>query len=186
MDIGYEHMRLQNDVDGIIVECNSKCKCCAEKCMNRVVKNGIQQQLEVFLTESKGWGVRAKNDMPKGVFVCVYAGDVLEETAADKRDTKYQFKLKSLKGSTSQNHENDDDSDNEPPAKMTRRNLDDVIQPFINFFPTILNENAKNFPESEVCGSNEDKHIMVDAIKNGNVSRFFNVSKSIYSTIVQC
>lgn len=180
MSIGYNHMRLQDDIDGIIIECGSKCNCCAEKCVNRVVKNGIQQQLEIFLTESKGWAVRAKNDIPKGTFISIYAGDVLEEVAADQRDTRYQFKLKNMRENTSQNRANhndsiDDDSDDEPAAKMIRRDLDDVIcNQIINYFPPMLNENAKNFPESEVPRLDEGKY-MVDAIKNGNVSRFFNV-----------
>lgn len=172
-------MRLQDSVDGIIVECGSNCKCNAAKCVNRVVKNGVQQQLELFFTEDKGWGVRTKVDLPKGTFVSTYAGDVLEETSADQRDTKYQFKLTSFKDNVdhSQEIESESDTDDEPEAKKARRDFDDVIQPFVNYFPPMINENAKQFPESDVLESSGEKIIIIDAIKNGNVSRFINVSK---------
>lgn len=42
--------------------------------------------LQVFLTEEgKGWGVRTLEDLPKGCFVCEYAGEILTNTELYER-----------------------------------------------------------------------------------------------------
>lgn len=42
--------------------------------------------LQVFLTqEGKGWGLRPLEDLPKGCFVCEYAGEVLTNTELYER-----------------------------------------------------------------------------------------------------
>lgn len=145
-----------------------------------VVQNGVQHGLEVFKTANKGWGVRTKTDLPEGAFICHYAGDLLEDTAADQRDSMYQFKLPKLKPGTNSDEESDSDSedhsesDSEPAAKMSRN--DDVVQPFLNYFPPIQNGNADNFPEPEYIESNDElKTFVVDGLRNGNISRFVNV-----------
>ena len=54
-----------------IYECNSNCSC-SSRCYNRVVQNGIQLRLQVFMTENRGWGLRCIDDIPKGKLVfCV-------------------------------------------------------------------------------------------------------------------
>lgn len=73
----YKNMRLMEIVYTGIVECGSSCGCCPQKCVNRVVQNGLQHKLELFETKNRGWGVRATNDIPEAVFVCNYSGDVL-------------------------------------------------------------------------------------------------------------
>lgn len=145
-----------------------------------VVQNGVQHRLEVFKTETKGWGVRTKTDLPEGAFICHYAGDLLEITAADQRDSKYQFKLPKLKPNSNSDVESDSNSDNdielddEPAAKIARN--DDVVQPFLNYFPPMQNGNADMFPEPEYIESNEElKTFVVDGLKNGNISRYVNV-----------
>lgn len=66
--IGYENMRLMNIVTNGIVECGGRCKCCADKCVNRIAQSGIQHNLELFETKNgTGWGVRTKNDLPEGI-----------------------------------------------------------------------------------------------------------------------
>ncbi|XP_076921015.1 putative inactive histone-lysine N-methyltransferase SUVR2 [Bidens hawaiensis] len=60
-----------------IKECWLKCGC-YKKCGNRVVQSGIRYKLQVFMTpDSKGWGLRALEDLPKGAFVCEFVGEVL-------------------------------------------------------------------------------------------------------------
>ncbi|AES61229.2 histone-lysine N-methyltransferase SUVR2-like protein [Medicago truncatula] len=60
-----------------IKECWRKCGCDMQ-CGNRVVQRGLSRKLQVFLTqEGKGWGVRTLEDLPKGSFVCEYAGEIL-------------------------------------------------------------------------------------------------------------
>ncbi|XP_057507370.1 probable inactive histone-lysine N-methyltransferase SUVR2 isoform X2 [Actinidia eriantha] len=60
-----------------IKECWWKCGC-GKQCGNRVVQRGLNCNLQVFMTpEGKGWGLRALQDLPKGVFVCEYVGEIL-------------------------------------------------------------------------------------------------------------
>ncbi|KAJ7972594.1 Histone-lysine N-methyltransferase [Quillaja saponaria] len=60
-----------------IKECWSKCGC-SKHCGNRVVQRGIACNLQVFYTsDEKGWGLRTLEDLPKGAFVCEFAGEVL-------------------------------------------------------------------------------------------------------------
>ncbi|KAF7012601.1 hypothetical protein CFC21_026777 [Triticum aestivum] len=60
-----------------IKECWSKCGC-SMRCGNRVVQRGIRFNLEVFSTgNGRGWGLRTQNALPKGAFVCEYAGEIL-------------------------------------------------------------------------------------------------------------
>ncbi|XP_045797504.1 histone-lysine N-methyltransferase, H3 lysine-9 specific SUVH5-like [Trifolium pratense] len=44
-------------------------------CINRVSQCGIQFELEIFKTESKGWGVRTPSFIPSGSFVCELVGE---------------------------------------------------------------------------------------------------------------
>lgn len=61
----------------LIKECWSKCGC-NKHCGNRVVQRGVKCKLQVFFTsEGKGWGLRTLEDLPKGSFVCEYAGEIL-------------------------------------------------------------------------------------------------------------
>lgn len=169
--VGYKHMRLQKIVYSGIVECGSNCECCASTCVNCVTQNGIQHKLEVFKTENRGWGVRATADIPEAMFICNYAGDVLLDSVADKRSTKYQFKVPQFNFDSD---DTDSDNDYDPEPKKFRDRSHDVIQPFINYFPpSIQNGNANRFPDSEKSYS---KSYIVDALYSGNVSRFINVS----------
>lgn len=52
-------------------------------CLNRVAQHPLQLKLQVFKTESRGWGLRCLNDIPKGGFICVYAGDLLTDGNAN-------------------------------------------------------------------------------------------------------
>ncbi|KAL8539498.1 hypothetical protein ACS0TY_001205 [Phlomoides rotata] len=56
-------------------ECGPSCKC-PPSCKNRVSQYGPHYQLEVFKTESRGWGVRSRNYISKGSFVCEYIGEL--------------------------------------------------------------------------------------------------------------
>ncbi|NXC26599.1 SETMR methyltransferase, partial [Campylorhamphus procurvoides] len=67
-----------------VFECNALCPC-SESCHNRVVQRGLQLRLQVFHTPHKGWGVRTLQDIPRGSFVCEYAGEVLGLAEARRR-----------------------------------------------------------------------------------------------------
>ena len=38
----------------------------------------------MFKTEKRGWGIRCLDDIPKGQFICVYTGEVLNEQLANE------------------------------------------------------------------------------------------------------
>lgn len=78
----------------MIFECNRGCACWISTCSNRVVQKGLQTRLQVFRTQSMGWGVRALAAIPKGTFVCEYVGEIISDTDADRRhDDSYLFDL---------------------------------------------------------------------------------------------
>ncbi|XP_008277448.1 histone-lysine N-methyltransferase SETMAR [Stegastes partitus] len=65
-------------------ECNALCTC-SDACSNRVVQRGLQLRLEVFGTRNRGWGVRTLEEIPRGTFVCEYAGEVISFGEARRR-----------------------------------------------------------------------------------------------------
>ncbi|NWU83478.1 SETMR methyltransferase, partial [Onychorhynchus coronatus] len=67
-----------------VFECNALCPC-GESCRNRLVQRGLRLRLQVFRTASKGWGVRPLEPVPRGTFVCEYAGEVLGAAEARRR-----------------------------------------------------------------------------------------------------
>ncbi|XP_075997195.1 histone-lysine N-methyltransferase SETMAR [Genypterus blacodes] len=67
-----------------VFECNALCTC-SETCSNRVVQRGLGFRLEVFSTKERGWGVRTLEPLPRGTFVCEYAGEVIGFDEARRR-----------------------------------------------------------------------------------------------------
>lgn len=84
-NVGYEYKRLPEAVPTGIYECNSRCRC-NQTCLNRVAQQPLQMKLQVFKTGNRGWGLRCLNDIPKGSFVCVYAGNMLTEQNANEAE----------------------------------------------------------------------------------------------------
>lgn len=82
-EVGYQYKRLLEHVPTGIYECNVRCKC-KQNCLNRVVQHSLQIKLQVFKTSNRGWGLRCINDVPRGSFVCVYAGHLLTEAKANE------------------------------------------------------------------------------------------------------
>ncbi|KAL3650387.1 hypothetical protein CASFOL_006790 [Castilleja foliolosa] len=81
---------LKNGGSDIVYECGPFCKC-PSSCLNRVSQvvfcckktcvgpshsetRGSRYQLELFKTESNGWGVRSRSYISSGSFVCEYVG----------------------------------------------------------------------------------------------------------------
>ncbi|KAF8693013.1 hypothetical protein HU200_039384 [Digitaria exilis] len=85
-----------NDVGGnieerpLIYECGPSCKC-PPTCRNRVSQHGVKFRLQVFKTNSMGWGVRTLDFIPNGSFVCEYIGEILKDEEAQKRNDEYLF-----------------------------------------------------------------------------------------------
>ncbi|XP_010509646.1 PREDICTED: histone-lysine N-methyltransferase, H3 lysine-9 specific SUVH5-like [Camelina sativa] len=70
------------EVKPLVYECGPHCKC-PPSCYMRVTQHGIKIKLELFKTESRGWGVRSLETIPVGSFVCEYAGELLEDKQAE-------------------------------------------------------------------------------------------------------
>lgn len=86
---------------------------CSRTCTNRILQNGVRVKLEVFKTEKKvafsllycfqesiltslhvdsqGWALRAAETILRGMFVCEYVGEVLDEQEANKRRHRFHI-----------------------------------------------------------------------------------------------
>ncbi|XP_076603294.1 histone-lysine N-methyltransferase SETMAR [Chaetodon auriga] len=67
-----------------VFECNALCTC-SDACSTRVVQGGLRLRLEVYSTKNKGWAVRTLEAIPRGTFVCEYAGEVISLEEARRR-----------------------------------------------------------------------------------------------------
>ncbi|XP_021765788.1 histone-lysine N-methyltransferase, H3 lysine-9 specific SUVH6-like [Chenopodium quinoa] len=93
-EIPYNYSGALVEEKPLIYECGPSCKC-PPTCHNRVSQHGIKLPLEVFKTESRGWGVRSLSSIPSGSFVCEYIGEILDEKEAEQRidDDEYLFDI---------------------------------------------------------------------------------------------
>ncbi|XP_013774016.2 histone-lysine N-methyltransferase SETDB1-like isoform X1 [Limulus polyphemus] len=87
-DAGYKFRRLHEPLVTGIYECNKWCKC-NSSCLNRVAQNGLHTRLQLFKTEKRGWGIRCVDDIPQGMFICIYAGQLLNEQTANKEGHEF-------------------------------------------------------------------------------------------------
>lgn len=60
------------DPSVILYECNLRCRCHKQRCGNRVIQKGIKVELELYRHQGMGWGVRSRQLIPRGTFVCEY------------------------------------------------------------------------------------------------------------------
>lgn len=173
--IGYNYMRLNDIVQSGIVECGRNCQCQINKCVNRVVQQELQLELEVFQADQRGWGVRTKTDVPPNTFVCSYAGDIYEDSPDTTRVTTYQFKLPDIESddsSDAKTSDDDDDDDVESTPKKRFCPTNDVMQMMLNYFPMVKTDMAA----SDMDGPGDAVSYIIDAMHFGNISRFFNVN----------
>ncbi|CAL8306835.1 unnamed protein product [Merluccius merluccius] len=76
----YTHHTLSSAVESGLFECGPWCGCDRARCQNRLVQQGVRVRLQVFqTTTNRGWGVRCRDDLEKGTFICTYAGLVLRK-----------------------------------------------------------------------------------------------------------
>ncbi|PUZ70463.1 hypothetical protein GQ55_2G232900 [Panicum hallii var. hallii] len=77
----------------LIYECGPSCRC-PPTCHNRVSQHGVKIPLEIFKTGKTGWGVRSLCSISSGSFICEYAGELLEDKEAEKRQNdEYLFDI---------------------------------------------------------------------------------------------
>uniref|UniRef100_I3JR22 Histone-lysine N-methyltransferase SETDB2 n=1 Tax=Oreochromis niloticus TaxID=8128 RepID=I3JR22_ORENI len=79
----YRHHRLLQANPSGLFECGPWCGCDRSRCQNRLVQRGIRVRLQVFQTQNRGWGVRCRDDLDRGTFVCIYAGECGSLTRSD-------------------------------------------------------------------------------------------------------
>ncbi|PWA61859.1 histone H3-K9 methyltransferase [Artemisia annua] len=93
-EIPYNHNGAIVEVKPLVYECGPSCGC-PPSCYNRVTQHGIKLKLEIFKTESRGWGVRSLSSISSGSFICEYIGELLEDTEAEKRtgNDEYLFDI---------------------------------------------------------------------------------------------
>ncbi|KAL7594751.1 hypothetical protein Lser_V15G30647 [Lactuca serriola] len=93
-EIPYNHNGAIVEAKPLVYECGPACKC-PPSCYNRVTQHGMKIQLEIFKTETRGWGVRSLNSISSGSFICEYVGELLEDTEAEKRtgNDEYLFDI---------------------------------------------------------------------------------------------
>ncbi|XP_077237409.1 uncharacterized protein LOC143879089 isoform X2 [Tasmannia lanceolata] len=132
----------------LVYECGPSCKC-PPSCPNRVSQHGIKFQLEIFKTESRGWGVRSLISIPSGSFICEYTGELLQDTEAEQRtgNDEYLFDI----GHNYNDHALWD-------------GLSTLIPP--------------DLQSSAFCEVVEDVGFTIDAVEYGSVGRFINHSCS--------
>ncbi|KAF2761632.1 SET domain-containing protein [Pseudovirgaria hyperparasitica] len=70
-----------------IYECNQNCAC-GPGCKNRKVQHGRKVRLEIFKTETRGWGLRALEKLVRGTFIDTYRGEVITDKVASAREAK--------------------------------------------------------------------------------------------------
>lgn len=99
---GYNNDRLE-DADTTLIdsnasfnvpflyECHGGCACKMRKCENVVVQDGMQNHLELFLTQNKGWGVRARKLIRKGEYICTYTGLICPLNTSQTREKNFQL-----------------------------------------------------------------------------------------------
>uniref|UniRef100_B3P1J2 GG17759 n=1 Tax=Drosophila erecta TaxID=7220 RepID=B3P1J2_DROER len=69
-----------------VIECNNLCKCCRNTCCNRLVYLGPRKHLEIFDSPAYGSkGLRTTVKIPKGGYICEYAGELLTVPEAKRR-----------------------------------------------------------------------------------------------------
>ncbi|XP_071690118.1 histone-lysine N-methyltransferase, H3 lysine-9 specific SUVH6-like [Rutidosis leptorrhynchoides] len=63
----------------LVYECGPNCRC-GPTCYIRVTQHGMKIHLELFKTETRGWGVRSLSSISSGTFICEYIGKLLEDS----------------------------------------------------------------------------------------------------------
>uniref|UniRef100_A0A6P8QJU7 [histone H3]-lysine(36) N-trimethyltransferase n=1 Tax=Geotrypetes seraphini TaxID=260995 RepID=A0A6P8QJU7_GEOSA len=72
----------------LMIECSSRCPN-GEYCSNRRFQKKQHADVEVILTEQKGWGLRAAKELPPNTFVLEYCGEVLDHKEFKARVKEY-------------------------------------------------------------------------------------------------
>ena len=196
---GYVYKRLPDSVMTGIYECNSGCKC-SQSCLNRVVQRPISQNLQLFKTYNRGWGLRTLNDIPAGTFICTYVGKMYEgregNTVGKNYGDEYFADLDLIEVVEDPKRARDNESDEglgldtsleenvgpdsqkitttQPTRKSTRKSSRKKTS--VKKKPVKEARVPKDFKSvRSMFGDDQDSYIM-DAKQKGNIGRFLNHS----------
>ncbi|KAH6757608.1 hypothetical protein C2S51_038756 [Perilla frutescens var. frutescens] len=164
--IPYTHGGALVETKTLVYECGPHCKC-PPSCYNRVTQRGIKFQLEVFKTESRGWGVRALSSISPGSFICEYTGELLEEKEADERigNDEYLFDIGQNLIDSSTNPEEQES----PVGLNVKKGYTIDALSYGNVGRFINHSCSPNLYAQNVIYDNDDKrapHIMLVALEN--------------------
>lgn len=67
------------------IECDPDLCPAKDNCQNQNFHRGKQFSFQIKITESKGWGLFAKEDIPHGIFIIEYMGEVIDNVEFDQR-----------------------------------------------------------------------------------------------------
>ncbi|KPI96426.1 Histone-lysine N-methyltransferase eggless [Papilio xuthus] len=187
-DVGYVYRRLPEPLPSGIYECNSRCKC-RNTCLNRVAQHPLQLKLQVFKTDRRGWGIRALNDVPKGAFLCVYAGNLLTDATANldglnegdeylaeldyievveamkegyEEDVPESLKENDDESDSSESSEEDDSSEEKKSKTRSSKDEDDEFRPGYVDLPLKFNKHLRT---REKCKKEKEDDEMIEKKK---------------------
>lgn len=78
---------IESDCENVLlnIECDPNVCPAKEKCQNRNFNKGEQFAFDVKMTDSKGWGLFAKEEIPENRFIIEYMGEVIDSVEFDQR-----------------------------------------------------------------------------------------------------
>jgi len=190
--VGYTFKRLKKAVATGIYECNDKCQC-KSSCLNRVVQNGMISRLQIFKTDTKGWGVRCLDNIPKGTFITTYVGEIKTEAEADndakslKHGDTYFFELDFIETAENlkeQLYSKQDNSELSSSDSDLASDYDSDLEIDKNEILTFEMYKKKEERKQVRLLQSENSYrqwfnnevFIIDSQNTGNISRFFNHS----------
>lgn len=80
----------ERNVKDLLYECNSQCSCPLKLCKNRLVQFGPRKNLKITNAAnlSQQFALSTQEHIPVGGFICEYAGEVLTESEAFRRNIR--------------------------------------------------------------------------------------------------
>ena len=67
------------------LECNKKTCTAGDNCQNRRFMNRNYCDLILFLTNNRGWGIKASTNINKGTFIIEYVGEIIDKSEYKRR-----------------------------------------------------------------------------------------------------
>lgn len=76
----------RDNFSDLLYECTSLCSCKTKTCCNRLVQYGPRKDLKIIFSKKyQSYGIITTRDIPRGAFICEYAGELLTREEAMKR-----------------------------------------------------------------------------------------------------